>query len=272
LLTAGAAVGGTKSNSGGASAGRSTEQGWNEQRSGSRSSSHGTSAGGSNSDIESTAVSYQHSEARGGSHSKTVGWARTTGEADSSGTSEAQTTGQSQSKGNAQSTSKGAGLNLSFGVSQTVGRAEALGPVLKELPGGVHSLENLKHKGAEMLCTLPDGVAVVRTVRDGRIEGAVVRIPYRRCAPVSDDQYAADLDALMAYGGVGKPMHEAMRHIDDRERRILSEAQTLRLPPPEPESFRVAASKSKRGGSFGRVALVGRSKAKALPDNGGTND
>ena len=57
---------------------------------------------------------------------------------------------------------------------------------MKMRPGAVHGLENIKHMAAEMLCSLPTGVAVVRTIKNGSIEGAVVRVPYRACVPVSE--------------------------------------------------------------------------------------
>ena len=195
------------------------------------SKSHASTIGGS----------YSHAATRGGGHSHTVGRAQTEGEADAYGTSEARTLGTSRSSGSAHSVSASSGLQFSLGLSRTAGRAEALEPILKDMVGAVHSLENVRHKAAELLCSLPDGVAVVRTVRDGRLDGAVVKVPYRSCAPVSDEQYAADLDAVMRHGGVGKPMPEAMREIEDRERLLVGEAQALRLPPPEPKSFRVPA-------------------------------
>jgi hypothetical protein len=98
---------------------------------------------------------------------------------------------------------------------------------------------------AEMLCSLPTGVAIVRTVKDGRIEGAVVRVPYRECAPVSDAQYAADLRVLIPHS-VGLPMAQARRAIEERENKLIAAASTMKVvgnqTGPEPmraEDFRV---------------------------------
>ena len=246
-----------------ASSGTSSASGWSDGNNWSRGKSHSAdtarssssaasyqtnasraeTSGSSQSQASTVGGSYSHATSRGGSHSRTVGRAETHGEADAYGTSEAQTAGTSLSNGSAHSVSASSGLQFSLGLSRTTGRTEALEPVLKDMPGAVHSLENVRHKAAEVLCTLPDGVAVVRTVRDGRLEGAVVKVPYRSCAPVSDEQYASDLDAVMRHGGVGKPMGDAMREIEDRERLLVGEAQALRLPPPEPKSFRVPIQK-----------------------------
>ena len=80
---------------------------------------------------------------------------------------------------------------------------------------------------AERLCTLPTGVAVVRTIKDGKIEGAIVRVPERACRPVSDAQYAADLQLVMEHGG-GLPMHEAIRQVEEREHRLLAHARAIK--------------------------------------------
>ena len=85
------------------------------------------------------------------------------------------------------------GRSLAEGKSWASGWSEALVPIMKVRPTAVHSLQNVTHMAAEMLCSLPTGVAVVRTIQNGSIEGAIIRVPYRECLPVSDEQYAADL-------------------------------------------------------------------------------
>lgn len=255
--------GGTESKTSNANSGTVEQTGWNrgENRNRGTSRSEGTAQTSSNavffqsnsstaqthasnqSHASSVGGSYSQATTRGGSHARSVGWARTDGESDAFGTSEAQTSGVSRSTGATQGVTKTAGLNFSLGLSRTQGRSEALEPILKDMPGAVHSLENLRHLGAERLCALPVGVAVVRTIRDGKLEGAIVRIPYRACEPVSDEQYTKDLDLVMHHGGIGKPMPEAMRELEERERALVGTAEMLRLPPPEPKSFRVPASK-----------------------------
>ena len=120
-------------------------------------------------------------------------------------------------------------------------------PILKKRPSAVHSLENVKHMAAAMLCSLPTGVAVVRTIQNSTIEGAIVQVPYRECGPVSDDQYAADLRVIMS-GSVGVPMSDAVRSIGERERQIIERAASFSLPQAEPTTandFRVPAAKSR---------------------------
>lgn len=254
---------GTDSTGTNANSGTSSASGWSDGNNWSRGKSHSAdtarsrssaasyqtnasraeTSGSSNSHASGVGGTYSHAASRGGAHSHTVGRTETRGEADAYGTSETQTRGTSRRSGSAHSVSASSGLQFGLGLSRTAGRTEALEPILKDMPGAVHSLENVRHKAAELLCSLPDGLAIVRTTRNGRIEGAVVKVPYRSCAPISDEQYAADLNAVMHHGGVGKPMSDAMREIEDRERFLVGEAQALRLPPPEPKSFRVPARK-----------------------------
>jgi hypothetical protein len=101
---------------------------------------------------------------------------------------------------------------------------------------------------ADMLCSLPTGVAVVRTIQNGAIEGAIVRVPYRECESISDAQYAADHRLIMSRSD-GIPMEAAVRTIRERERVIIERARANSLPPSEPseaKDFRVAARNRKR--------------------------
>jgi hypothetical protein len=276
--------GGTESSGSNANSGTAQELGWSEGQNRSRGTSHSEGKARTSSDARSyqesasTALtrgsnqshastvggSHSYASTRGGSHAHTVCYAQTTGESDSFGTSEAETMGTSRSTGTAHGVTKTAGLNLSFGASKTSGRTEALEPILKDKPGAVHSLENLRHLAAERLCALPVGVAVVRTIRDGKLEGAVVRIPFRACDPVSDEQYTKDLDLVMHHGGIGKPMTEAMRELEERERALVGTAQTLRLPPPEPKSYRVPAPKPRTDPSIRSHGQPRKSGAQAV--------
>ena len=144
-------------------------------------------------------------------------------------------------------------VDLPHGLAhgRAAGWSETFVPILKKRPSAVHSLENVKHMAAEMLCSLPTGVAVVRTIQNGSIEGAIIRVPYRGCPPVSDEQYAADLKAIMSRS-IGTSMDDAMRQIDERERAIIESAKSHSLPRSEPtkaSEFRIPAARDGGGRS-----------------------
>jgi hypothetical protein len=224
-------------------------------------------AGYDNSQNRSSTISEDWSETENNSeadthqrsHARTYSDITTDSESEAFGVSEGSSDAYSTSRGrnwsasqsHERSTASTVGDSATRGDSRTAGWSDAFVPVLKKRPSAVHSLENVKHMAAEMLCSLPTGVAVVRTIQHGSIEGAIVRIPYRACEPVTDEQYAADLRLVME-GNIGIPMADAMRAIGERERRIMEVARAETLPRVEPEDakgFRVPVRKpsSSRG-------------------------
>jgi hypothetical protein len=236
----------------GSGSSRSREEGWSDGESTTVGTGHTTQWGHSSSASETGGGNYSRIQGRGWGHSRTTGEAETTGTSDAYGTSRTTTRGQNSSTGATVGTNTavtgGMSAGFSLGGSATVGKAEALEPILKNMPGGVHSLENVQHMAGEMLCTLPTGVAVVRTIKDGKLEGAIVRVPERAGPPISDDQYAADLQVVMEHGG-GVPMRDAIRQVEARERNLLAIAQPAKLKPKEPNEASSASpgSRSKTG-------------------------
>lgn len=172
---------------------------------------------------------------------RTRGRAESTGEQESIGYSRALSTQESESWANGRSrgsseawgTQKGGSRSVARGrqesTAQTVGESDATGkswsqgwtesptPILKVLPTSVHDLQKVTHMAAEMLCSLPTGVAVVRTISDGRVEHAIVRTPERAAASVSDEQYAEDLELIVPRSNAGMAMADALHAIDTRE-------------------------------------------------------
>lgn len=143
------------------------------------------------------------------------------------------------------STGKTSGESNARGATWARGWSEAMVPILRERPTAVHSLQNVTHMAAEMLCSLPTGVAVVRTINNGSIEGALVRVPERPCLPVSDSQYASDLRKVMMHHGSRMLMCEAQRQIEARERALIAAA--AQAPPAdEPATFRVTGPQGQR--------------------------
>jgi hypothetical protein len=225
---------GTESSGSSRGSGSSSQEGWSEQDSHSSGTAHTTSRSHASSDAETV----------GGSHAVTTGQAATQGEADTVGSSHSHATTKGNSIGKTHGTT--------HGKSDTGGWSEAYEPIMANLPAAVHSLQNVKHQAAELLIALPTGTCVVRTLRDGRIEGAIVRVPERVSLPVDDTQYAADLNLVMEYGGVGQPMKAARAAIEEREQSIIAEAATLiSSADVEPKNFRVPISnrKTQRGRS-----------------------
>ena len=216
----------------------------------SRSYSSGSSNDWNESESESEAENYQYSRGTTRSETATKSESITYGVTD--GFSQARGISRERNRSTARSHQRSAadtvGDSVARGTSRAAGWGESLVPILKKRPSAVHSLENVKHMAAEMLCSMPTGVAVVRTIQNGTIEGAIVTVPYRECPSVSDEQYAADLRLVMGRS-VGIPMENAMQANQERERAIIERARSHSLPAPEPtdaKEFRISARKGKR--------------------------
>lgn len=221
-LVTGQPSGGSTSNGTGSSAGSNRSSGWSEEEVHGSSTAH----------TESHTFTSSDSDTVGGSHSQTVGRATTEGNADTVGTSHS----RASTTGSTRGTSRGS----TQGHSSNVGWSEGFEPLMANLPVAVHSLENVKHYAGELLCSLPTGTCVVRTVEGGRIEGAIVRVPERPCAPVDDKQYATDVALIVDYGSAGVAMEVAQAAIAAREERIVATAAALVTGAiEEPQSFRV---------------------------------
>jgi hypothetical protein len=218
-----------------------------------RGESHSTGRSEDWSDAKSTS----HSYARQQSRATSIADGTTESVSDTQGTTwgsthgVAHTTGRhadrsrSRARSRQESTGETRGTSNALGSSWARGWSEALTPILRLKPTAVHSLQNVTHMAAETLCSLPTGVAVVRTVGTGGIEGAVVRVPERPCPSVSDQQYASDLDTIMTHSGSALPMREAQAQIEARERALIAAVVRSR-PPAEPSSFRVSAPRQNR--------------------------
>jgi hypothetical protein len=209
---------------------------------------------------ESSARSTQHSRSKGvadgTTHLENYGTSSVETDTESESTTEGVTDGVAFTKGTNRSHSAStayarqassaatAGKSRARGRTSANGWSESLVPILKLRPSAIHSLQNVTHMAAEMLCSLPTGVAVVRTIKDGRIEGAIVRVPFRDCPPVSDEQYVADLRVLMPHS-IGKPMGQAIRQIEERENKIIATASSLKVVE-EPRRFRVPIGKARK--------------------------
>ncbi|QWG14283.1 DUF87 domain-containing protein [Bradyrhizobium sediminis] len=234
------------------STGRSTQQSWSTSVSEAVGESEARSRGQAvqRGRSRSTADTVGTSETTGISFGTSEQQAEGEADTESYGSSQAWGTHKDRSRSHARSVQKSIGQMKgeaqANGTTLSRGWSETLAPILEVRPTSVHSLPNVTYMAARTLCTLPTGVAVVRTIRGNRVDAAVVLMPERRSPPVTDQQYAADLSLLVPRSEVGLPMRNAERAIEQRQSELIEEAQLCRLPPPEPASaaeFRVPIKK-----------------------------
>lgn len=158
---------------------------------------------------------------------------------------EAQTEGKSHSTAATVGTAMGATRGTTRAQGTVTGWNEAFEPIMADRPSSVHPLENVKHQAAELLCSLPTGTCVVRCLRNGSIEGAIVQVPERRCAPVDDAQYGADLELVCKQTTRAQRTEAAQAAIEAREQAIIAGAARA-ISPPEPSSFPGPAPKRRK--------------------------
>ena len=178
-----------------------------------------------------------------------------------SGASASSSRGHAAGKTRGTATAHSAGYSTTTSVSETVSEAEMHGtsrstsqseglePVYRDLPSAVHSRENVRYMAAQLLRSLPTGQGLLAYVGAGGWLGARLTVPELK-APVAGIFEAARARMLDASPSA-LPAREATLTIEERERLLIAAAQTLRLPPPEPESFRIPAPKRTVGAARG---------------------
>jgi len=129
------------------------------------------------------------------------------------------------------------------GTSQSESESEGLEPVYRDLPSAVHSRENVRYLAAQLLRSLPTGQGLLAYVGAGGWLGTRLTVP-ELTAP-NRATFEAARTRMLDASPSALPVGEAMQGIAEREQRLVAAAQTLRLPPPEPGTFRVPAPKRK---------------------------
>lgn len=174
------------------------------------------------------------------------------------GAQSASTHGVSHSTSSSESTIEGE----MHGTSISEGSAEGIVPVFKELPGGVHSLENVRYMAARQLRSLSRGNAFISYVGIEGWKGARVTVPRVQEAQAPTDGAAGVRAALLKASPSALPAADAQVALDKREQALIAVAsalnstsvepkaiaakgEMLKIAAPEPKNWRVPAPKRK---------------------------
>jgi len=149
-------------------------------------------------------------------------------------------------KSRATATGQAVGKSTSTGTSeqsgQTSGWSETYRPLYADLPGAVHSKENVIHRAAEVINKLPTGVALVKALIAGNVESALVQLPRVADAP----QGKGSAEHFIASTPTALPNAEVDKLIADRREWLKAEAARLLEPLPEPTTYRQPLSTKHR--------------------------
>ena len=251
---------------------RTTFKSWGTATHQARSKARATSYSETDSESESENESGSSMDAEGLSASTsmmlpTTGWAGLpdmmmassgASHASSAGAQSGRARGSSHSTSSSETTIEGE----MHGTSTSEGSTEGIVPVYKELPGGVHSLENVRYMAARQLRSLSRGNAFISYVGIDGWKGARVTVPPVREAPAPTDGVASVRAAMLNASPSALPAADALAALDKREQSLFAVASGLNAPSaeleaipvkgnrpkiaaPEPENWRVAAPKRK---------------------------
>ena len=148
------------------------------------------------------------------------------------------------------------------GASTNEGVTEGIVPIFKELPGSVHSLENVRYMAAGQIRTLARSNAFISYVGIEGWKGARFTVAHVQEAQVPADGAASVRAAILNVSPSALPAADAQAALDKREQALIAVASALstlsaepdavpvqgrgtKTAPPEPETWRVAAPKRK---------------------------
>lgn len=209
-----------------------------------RQSSHSSSVadGVSESDSDGTShiVTDTHSESETHGFSRGVSIAKAVNE----------TRSESTARSRQESTGSTAGENFSIGQTSSAGWSEAMVPIMALRPSAVHSKENALYFAAQTLRSLKTGTALINYVDQNGMNSAMLRVPWRKMAVLSEDAFSALATEIAARSPSAQPIEQAREVVRLRRLKLTKAAQQKRLPGPEPtqaREFRVSSRKSREG-------------------------
>lgn len=233
---------------------RTTFRSWGRAEHSARSSAKGSSYSESDSESESESESSSSMAAEGLSSSTammvpTTGWMVTPDMMMASSGSSDSSAGGSQS-GRSRTSSHTSGWSKTSveaemsGTSTSEGVTEGIVPVFKDVPGAVHSLENVRYMAARELRSLQRGNAFISYVGIEGWKGARVTVPPVQEAQKPLDGGASARAALLDASPSAVPTDRAQALVNEREQQVFVAAAALKAPTPALKSSRAKAASS----------------------------
>jgi hypothetical protein len=192
-------------------------------------------------------VGVAESEGSHSSQSAMSGSASSLGRSSSSfrgqSSSRATTVGRSVSGATAytESASRSAGTAQTRGQARAQGVQEAFEPLYENLPTSVHSLENVRYMGAQILCALPTGRAAISFVDGGGMKRASLKIANVETQALPAAEFEGLRRRVLEASPSATPVALALESIAARERTINDAVSKARLleEPASPAEYRV---------------------------------
>lgn len=110
------------------------------------------------------------------------------------------------------------------GKSETRGHQEGFEPIYESLPGSVHSLENVRHMAAQVLCNLPTGRAVVSFVDAGGMRRAALTVAPVAARSLPTVEFETLRQRIFQASPSAMRTDEALQHITARRNALIGAA------------------------------------------------
>ncbi len=172
---------------------------------------------------------------------------RSSSTSSSRSSSKAQTVGSSTSESVAYTTSssRSVGSAHTKGEALTHGVQEAFEPLYEDRPGSVHSLENVRFMGAQILCNLTAGRAAISFVDGNGMRRGSLTVANVEGYTVPPAEFERLRERVFGASPSATPVAEAIENIAAR-RKALVEAAAKAIAPPEPASPAAYRTKKER--------------------------
>ncbi len=188
-----------------------------------------------------TVIGIAQGESTQSNQSQAVGWnssrGRNSSTSSSRSSSNAKTVGSSTSESVAYTTSssRSVGSARTKGEALTHGAQEAFEPIYENLPSSVHSLENVRFMGAQILCNLTVGRAAISFVdATGMRRGSLTVANVDACT-VSPAEFDRLRERVFDASPSATPVAKAIANITARKNTLVQAAANA-IAPPEPTS------------------------------------
>lgn len=171
------------------------------------------------------------------------------------------TVGVTESIAESTSRSLALGTGKTQGTSQGHSTQEALEPIYANLPGSVHSLENVKYMAAQTLRGLATGQGFLNYVGASGMTALLLTVPNVTEHPLTEAAFAQLRERMLSRSSAATPIADAELLVSRREDAVLRFAQA-NDEDCEPASFRTKAPVSAPKPEQPRPAVAGRGRTR----------
>lgn len=189
-----------------------------------RGTTKGKSTEASRSSARTHAASRSESLARAASSTRGASWNASRNFSRSRGFAES--AGRTDSRSHTTSESLAVSVGKTSGMSRGSSSQEALEPIYRDLPGAVHSIENVRYLAARAVRNLPTGRAIVSFVDANGLQSSFLEVPYVEDCALPAESFEALRYSVLEQSPSASRIDVARAHVAGRKDKLLAEAKS----------------------------------------------